>query len=150
MQSNAPNWGLGRLSHRVKGVTDYEYESSAGQGACAYILDTGLNAAHTEFEGRAKYLTRFSGESDEDGVGHGTHVAGIIGSKAYGVAKKAKLFSVKVSSKQLPVSGVRLLTVTTRSLTKMAAAPPKPLSMASNSPLVMPLPARQNAPKALS
>lgn len=95
-QASAPNWGLGRLSHRKAGVLDYEYEASAGEGACAYILDTGINAGHVEFEGRATYLTRFAGDSDEDGVGHGTHVAGIIGSRAYGVAKKAKLFSVKV------------------------------------------------------
>lgn len=31
-----------------------------------------------------------------DGEGHGTHTAGTVGSKTYGVAKKAKLFAVKV------------------------------------------------------
>jgi subtilisin family serine protease len=30
--------------------------------------------------------------------GHGTHVAGTIGSKTYGVAKKSKLFGIKVCS----------------------------------------------------
>jgi subtilisin family serine protease len=33
-----------------------------------------------------------------DLLGHGTHVAGIIGSKTFGVAKKVNLISVKVLS----------------------------------------------------
>lgn len=33
---------------------------------------------------------------DEDANGHGTHCAGTIGSKKYGVAKKANLYAVKV------------------------------------------------------
>lgn len=36
--------------------------------------------------------------SDADMFGHGTHVAGTIGSKTYGVAKKSKLFGIKVCS----------------------------------------------------
>ncbi len=34
--------------------------------------------------------------SNTDGNGHGTHVAGTIGSVTYGVAKKTKLYAVKV------------------------------------------------------
>jgi subtilisin family serine protease len=42
-------------------------------------------------------LANFAGDgSNTDGNGHGTHVAGTIGSKTYGVAKKTKLFGVKV------------------------------------------------------
>jgi cerevisin len=33
---------------------------------------------------------------DEDGNGHGSHCAGTIGSRKYGVAKKANLIAVKV------------------------------------------------------
>ena len=39
-----------------------------------------------------------SGEPNKDCNGHGTHVAAIVGSKTYGVAKKAKLVGVKVLS----------------------------------------------------
>lgn len=38
--------------------------------------------------------------SDADAQGHGTHCAGTIGSKTYGVAKKTNLFAVKVLDDQ--------------------------------------------------
>lgn len=45
----------------------------------------------------AEWLENFTGDgSDADGYGHGTHVAGTIGSATYGVAKKTKLYAVKV------------------------------------------------------
>ncbi|EPE06449.1 serine protease [Ophiostoma piceae UAMH 11346] len=95
-QKSAP-WGISRLSHKTKGSTDYVYDASAGEGTCAYIIDTGIYVGHKEFGGRATWLNNFSGDGDNtDGNGHGTHVAGTIGSSAYGVAKKTKLFAVKV------------------------------------------------------
>ena len=45
----------------------------------------------------ATWLENFTGDGiDSDGYGHGTHCAGTIGSVTYGVAKKTKLFAVKV------------------------------------------------------
>jgi len=42
-------------------------------------------------------LANFAGDGQNvDGNGHGTHVAGTIGSKTYGVAKKTKLYAIKV------------------------------------------------------
>lgn len=61
------------------------------------MIDTGIYTAHPEFEGRATFLANYAGDgSNTDGNGHGTHVAGTIGSKTYGVAKKTKLYAVKV------------------------------------------------------
>jgi hypothetical protein len=51
----------------------------------------------TSFSGRATFLANFAGDGDNtDGNGHGTHCAGTVGSKTYGVAKKTKLYAVKV------------------------------------------------------
>lgn len=45
----------------------------------------------------AEWLENFTGDGDDtDGAGHGTHCAGTVGSKTYGVAKKTKLLAVKV------------------------------------------------------
>lgn len=39
-------WGLGRISHRKKGSSDYVYDSSAGKGVCAYVTDSGVDENH--------------------------------------------------------------------------------------------------------
>lgn len=44
-QNGAP-WGLGRISHKAKGSTDYTYDSTGGEGACVYIIDTGVEDTH--------------------------------------------------------------------------------------------------------
>ncbi|KAL2169525.1 hypothetical protein VTG60DRAFT_5918 [Thermothelomyces hinnuleus] len=94
-QSNAP-WGLARLSSKTKGATTYTYDSSAGEGTCAYVIDTGIYTSHSDFGGRATFAANFVDSSNTDGNGHGTHVAGTIGGTTYGVAKKTKLYAVKV------------------------------------------------------
>ncbi|CAM1500421.1 Fc.00g095830.m01.CDS01 [Cosmosporella sp. VM-42] len=90
-------WGLGSLSHRTANFNEYIYDDSAGKDMWAYVIDTGLNTAHKDFEGRA-YLgyNAFPGAPFVDANGHGTHVSGTIVGKVYGVAKKARVMSVKV------------------------------------------------------
>ncbi|KAI1306536.1 serine protease [Mortierella claussenii] len=100
VQNRAP-WGLARISHR-KALTlgtfnKYEHNPSGGDGVTVFVIDTGINVDHKEFEGRAKWgKTIPSGDPDSDDNGHGTHCAGTIGSKAYGVSKKAEIVAVKV------------------------------------------------------
>ncbi|OAA55082.1 oryzin precursor [Cordyceps fumosorosea ARSEF 2679] len=96
-QSSA-EWGLARLSSKQTGATKYVYDESAGAGTCAYIIDTGVDASHSDFGGRAKQIKSFNGQNMDTKIcdGHGTHVAGTIGSDTYGVAKKASLFGIKI------------------------------------------------------
>ncbi|KAI0021667.1 proteinase T-like protein [Xylariomycetidae sp. FL0641] len=88
-------WGISRISHR-EGTNGYVYDDSAGAGTCAYIIDTGIYTSHPDFDGRASFLANFVDGSDTDGNGHGTHVAGTVGSATYGVAKQTTLYAVKV------------------------------------------------------
>jgi hypothetical protein len=94
-QSNA-EWGLGRISHRQAPSSQYVYDDSAGRGTYAYVIDSGVNINHQEFGGRASNGANFAGGSNVDSGGHGTHVAGTIAGRTYGVAKNANIVSVKV------------------------------------------------------
>ncbi|KAM0210796.1 hypothetical protein ACHAQD_010533 [Fusarium lateritium] len=94
-------WGLARISHRTTlnfgTFNKYLYSADGGEGVDAYIVDTGTNVDHVDFEGRAHWgKTIPSGDADEDGNGHGTHCSGTVAGKKYGVAKKASVYAVKV------------------------------------------------------
>ncbi|KAL0088473.1 peptidase S8/S53 domain-containing protein [Phycomyces blakesleeanus] len=99
IQKQAP-WGLARISHReeLNNLTfdEYIYEKDGGKHVKIYILDTGIYDKHNDFEGRASFgVNLLNNSSSEGDNGHGTHSAEIIGGNIYGVAKKAKLVSVK-------------------------------------------------------
>ncbi|KAF5649493.1 serine protease precursor [Fusarium tjaetaba] len=81
-QKNAP-WGLARISNKLRGKdhTTFTYDESASEGTCTYVLDTGIEVDHPEFEGRARFVQYFVDNADLDANGHGTHIAGTIGSK---------------------------------------------------------------------
>ncbi|KAK1758509.1 peptidase S8/S53 domain-containing protein [Echria macrotheca] len=94
-------WGLARVSHRDSltfgTFNKYLYAAEGGEGVDAYVIDTGTNVEHVDFEGRAKWgKTVPEGDADVDGNGHGTHCSGTIAGKKYGVAKKANVYAVKV------------------------------------------------------
>ncbi|KAF7543015.1 hypothetical protein G7Z17_g11089 [Cylindrodendrum hubeiense] len=92
-------WGLSSISHRTTGSTNYTYKQPVSSDLWAYVLDTGVYTAHSDFEGRAVFgYNAVSNSVDTDTNGHGTHCAGTIASKTYGVAKKANIMAVKVFS----------------------------------------------------
>lgn len=103
VQHKAPRH-LARLSRRDKlpfirvDPSDYYYSSSGQDNVYVYVIDTGIYSDHPEFEGRVSKGIDFTGEGFGDKNGHGTHVAGIIGSKTYGAAKRVNLVDVKVLS----------------------------------------------------
>ena len=80
------SWGL----DRIDGAVDGNYSMSlTGSGVTAYVLDTGVALTDPGFGGRAS--------GDADCHGHGTHVAGIIGSSEFGVARNVKVVSIKIA-----------------------------------------------------
>ncbi|CAG8737083.1 20144_t:CDS:2, partial [Racocetra persica] len=90
-----PPWGLARISARVDDWPSdsgrYWYHESGGKGVTVYIIDTGINIHHDDFEGRAIWGIDYSNDNYDNNDGNG-HVAG----KTYGVAKKATTVAVKV------------------------------------------------------
>lgn len=76
--------------------TKYIYDPVGGEGVDVYVIDTGINVLHEDFEGRASWGKTIPQDEDEDGNGHGTHCAGTIASRTYGVAKNANVIAVKV------------------------------------------------------
>lgn len=67
-ESSSP-WGLGRISHRAKGSTDYLYDTTGGAGTCAYIIDTGVTPGLDELEGRATMVKSFVAGATQDDNG---------------------------------------------------------------------------------
>lgn len=95
---------LARVSRNSKlpinaSVNYYHDSRFQGEGVFVYIVDTGVNKDHPEFEGRAIFGADFTSEGGGDQNNHGSHVAGIVGSKSYGVAKKVTLVEVKALDK---------------------------------------------------
>jgi hypothetical protein len=51
--------GLARISHARVGEAGYVFDSSAGDGITAFVVDTGIRVTHNEFEGRAVWGANF-------------------------------------------------------------------------------------------
>jgi cerevisin len=68
---------LARISHReslnMRTFNRYLYDPQGGKDVTVYIIDTGINIDHEDFEGRAVWgVTVPQNEADIDGNGHGT------------------------------------------------------------------------------
>lgn len=92
-----PPWGLDRVDQpSATGDFTYTY-GTTGRGVDAYVIDSGIAADHDDFGNRVTSgFSALGGSAQSDCVGHGTHVAGTIGGRRYGVAKEVTLVPVKV------------------------------------------------------
>lgn len=80
------------------------WSSYNGSGITVAVIDTGIDSNHPDLKGKVVDQVSFiSGESPNDGFGHGTHVAGIIagsgsssGGEYIGVAPQASIMNIKV------------------------------------------------------
>ena len=131
----SPPWGLDSLDSSLpapapdaNGRTTGFYGFAAnGTGVSAYVVDSGINTAHVEFQLPARavqaadcftFVNCVSGQmtpyfnqqacaapmpnaTNNDCHGHGTHVAGIVGANTYGVAKNVTIRAVKVGFNSL-------------------------------------------------
>jgi hypothetical protein len=96
----APIWSLDRIDAR-KGQDGMSLDTAGlnGAGVDVYVVDTGIRTTHVDFEGRARAGRNFcqdkAASDTSDCNGHGTHCAGTVGGKVYGVAKKANLIAMR-------------------------------------------------------
>ncbi|MDB4891615.1 MAG: peptidase and in kexin sedolisin [Gemmatimonadetes bacterium] len=91
-------WGLDRLDQRALPLGNSYVYGANGSGVTVYIIDSGINFAQADFGGRAVtgYDAITLGGTATDCLGHGSHVAGTVGSTTYGVAKNVRLVAVRV------------------------------------------------------
>ena len=89
-------WGIDRIDQRSLPLSGTYSYNTTGTGVRAYIIDTGIQTSHPQFGGRASAVYDALGGNGQDCNGHGTHVAGTVGSSTYGVAKNVYLRAVRV------------------------------------------------------
>ncbi|QPH41003.1 S8 family peptidase [Pedobacter endophyticus] len=103
VESVGATWGL--KATNVVPTSILRYNPYNGTGIKVAILDTGLDCNHPDFADRdITHKSFISGESTQDGHGHGTHCTGTAcgplsspaAAERYGIAYAAKIFIGKV------------------------------------------------------
>jgi subtilisin family serine protease len=89
---NCHPWHLDKIN-----VLAARSQSLMGQGVRVGVLDTGIDATHSEFAGKSIHFAEFDqngfliSTTPRDAGTHGTHVCGLIAGSTVGVAPKADL-----------------------------------------------------------
>lgn len=91
-------WGLDRIDQRSLPLDRAYGYAQTGAGVTAFVIDSGIRGSHRQFGGRVTSGWDFEDDDADatDCLGHGTHVAGIIGGATYGVAKGVNEVALRV------------------------------------------------------
>lgn len=118
-------WGLDRIDQKRLPLDGQYKPDFDGTGVNIFIVDSGIDTEHSEFSKNrgstrvvqnvfdAHNLTGSSLQNlpkNNDGVGHGTHVAGVVGGNNVGVSPGANLWGVRVLNNQGAGADVDILT----------------------------------------
>lgn len=93
-------WKVASLKNVDLSESSYTFDRR-GSNSCIYIMDSGINSSHPEFED-AEISNLYSYNNDyQDYNGHGTAIASVISGKTCGMTS-AKLKSVKIFQADTP------------------------------------------------
>lgn len=100
VQTGDQSWGQSRTT-RLSGTGDFAHEQSWGKGVKVYVIDTGSNCEHEDFNAACSCGPSYISGAENgcaDGNGHGTHCASTAAGTIWGIAKSAEVVGVKVLS----------------------------------------------------
>jgi subtilisin family serine protease len=104
VRQTTTDWGLTRIPQISRVASNaYDYINRAEGGVTVYVVDSGIRRTHTDFGGRAVFGVDTTcgnvcaNPPRTDQNGHGTHVAGTVGGRLYGVAKTVRMVDVRTA-----------------------------------------------------